>query len=132
MPLSLQTWLMARTAEMLAMPHLACHRRNCRRKNACDWHFKNSGEPCCLRNLAAAQRQIFDEFYRQAQIILEHGGHQGLTYTWGNPEQRALLDAAVEIARTAVPPHDKRRFDAFRRDRETIPARTPPVAQRTE
>ncbi len=129
MPLPVHTRLMARTAEMLAMPHLACRRRDCRRKNTCFWHFKNSGEPCCLHNLTAAQREVFDEFYRQALIILEHGGHQGLTYTWGNPGQRAFLDACVELARTAVPPHDKRRFDAFRRDRETIPPRTPPVAK---
>ncbi len=129
MPLPVHTRLMARTAEMLAMPHLACRRRDCRRKNTCFWHFKNSGEPCCLHNLTAAQREIFDEFYRQALIILEHGGHQGLTYTWGNPGKRAFLDVCVELARTAVPPHDKRRFDAFRRDRETIPPRTPPVAK---
>ena len=132
MPLPVHTRLMARTAEMLAMPHLACHRRNCRRKNACDRYFKATREPCCLRNLTTAQRQIFDEFYGQALIILEHGGHQGLTYAWGDPMQRALLDAAVEIARTAVPPHDKRRFDAFRRERENIPARTPPAAQQTK
>ena len=132
MYLTIRTFLMTRTAEMLAMPQLACRRRDCRRKNGCRWHFTNSGEPCCLRNLTAAQRRIFDEFYQQTQIILEHRGHQGLTYTWGNAEQRALFDAAVEIARTAVPPHDKRRFDAFRRDREKIPARTPPAAQQTK
>ncbi|WP_455271350.1 hypothetical protein [Rhizobium herbae] len=132
MPLSVQTRLMVHTAEMLALPHLVCRRRDCRRRNACHWHFSGNGEPCCLRNLTAAQRQIFNEFYQQAQIILEHGGHHGLTYTWGNPEQRALFDAGVDIARTAVPPFDKRRFDAFRRDREKIPAPLPRPPQRTE
>jgi hypothetical protein len=130
MTLPVYTRLMARTAEMLAMPHLACHHRDCRRKNARRWHFETSGKPSCLRNLSAEQRQIFDEFYAQTLIIIEHGGHHGLTYAWGDADQRALFDACVEIARTAIPPSDKRRFDAFRRDREKI--LTSPVAQQTK
>ena len=51
MPLSVQTRLMVHTAEMLALPHLVCRRRDCRRRNACHWHFSGNGEPCCLRNL---------------------------------------------------------------------------------
>ena len=46
--LTVHTKLMAHTAEMLALPHFACRRRDCRRRNACFWHFKGSGEPCCL------------------------------------------------------------------------------------
>ncbi|URK87567.1 hypothetical protein LP421_06195 [Rhizobium sp. RCAM05350] len=57
MPLPVQTRLMVHTAEMLALPHLVCRRRDCRRRNACHWHFSGNGEPCCLRNLTAAQRR---------------------------------------------------------------------------
>jgi hypothetical protein len=119
-PLPVHTKLMAHTAEMLALPHLACRRRDCRRKNACYWHFRASGEPCCLRNLDAEQRRLFDELYEQALLIREHGGHQGLMYAWRDPEQRPLQDTGVDIARATIPARDKRRFDAFRRDRERI------------
>ena len=118
--LTVHTKLMAHTAEMLALPHFACRRRDCRRRNACFWHFKGSGEPCCLRNLAPAQRRLFDDLYEQALLVREHGGRNGLMYAWGNAEHRPLQDAGVEIARTIIPPHDKRRFDTFRRDRENL------------
>ncbi len=131
-PLPVDTKLMTHTAEMLALPHLACRRRDCRRRNACHWHFKASGEPCCLRNLTDDQRRLFDELYDQALRIREHGGHQGLMYVWGNPMQRALQDAGVEIARTVIPPRDKRRFDAFRRDRERIDPPLPPALRQPE
>jgi hypothetical protein len=119
-PLPVYTDLMARTAEMLALPHLVCRRRDCRRRNSCYWHFSESGEPCCLRNLTVGQRRLFDELYEQAIQICKHGGYSGLMYNWGGAVQRALQDAGVEIARTVVPAPDKRRFDAFRRDRERI------------
>lgn len=133
-PLPVYTKLMARTAEMLALPHLTCRRRGCRRKNSCYWHFPGSGEPCCLRNLTAGQRRLFDELYEQAIQICKHGGHSGLMYNWGGAAERPLQDAGVEIARTIVPARDKRRFDAFRRDRERIdpPGSLPPASRQPE
>ena len=117
--LDVHTKLMAHTAEMLALPHLACRRRDCRRRNACFWHFKGSGEPCCLRNLTAGQRRLFDELYEHVLRVRRHGGYQSpLLVTWDDAEERSLEDAGIEIARANVPPGDKRRFDAFRRDRE--------------
>lgn len=132
--LPVHTRLMTRTAEMLALPHLACRRRDCRRRNACHWHFKASGEPCCLRNLDPEQRRLFDELYEQALLIRDNGGRHGLMYAWGNPVHRPLQDAGVDIARTVIPARDKPRFDAFRRDREQItpPGPLPPAPRRPE
>ena len=124
-PLPVDTSLMARTAEMLALPHLACRRRECRRKNRCSWYFSQSGEPCCLRNLTAGQRRLFDELYEPAIKICSDGGICGMMYNWGDFLLRPLQDAGVEIARAIIPPRYKRDFDAFRRKRERIDGAAP-------
>ncbi len=119
-PLPVKTMIMAHTAEMLAVPHRVC-RRDCRRKKRCRWHFKTTGEPCCLSQLTTEQRRLFDELYAVALDIRDNGGRMGLMYAWPDPAQRALQDAGVEIARNHIPAWDKRRFDAFRREREKLP-----------
>jgi len=133
-PLPVYTRLMARTAEMLALPHLACRSGVCRRKNACHWHFTGSREPCCLRNLTAGQRRLFDELYEQAIEICRHGSYWGLLYDYGDDLKKPLQDAGIEIARTIVPASDKRRFDAFRRKRARTdpPGPTPPAPRQPE
>jgi hypothetical protein len=127
-PLPVNTKIMAHTAEMLAIPQRIC-RGNCRRNKACRWHFKKSGEPGCLSRLTQEQRRLFDELYAVVLEIRANGGRMGLMYAWPDPAQRALQDAAVEIARNHIPAYDKRRFDAFRRERAKLPL---PVERRPE
>ncbi|KAA9387065.1 hypothetical protein [Neorhizobium galegae] len=117
----IETYLAARTAEMLALPHMACRRRSCRRRNACYWHFKSNNEPCCLQNLDAAQRQVFDAVYDEARGARDHLGRNGLMFASRRPGLRALEDAGVEIARTAVSKTDRKRWNAYRRKREKLP-----------
>ncbi len=82
---TIETALASRTAEMLALPHMVCRRRGCRRRNACWWHFKANGEPCCLRNLTAEQRRLFDQVYDMARVARDQLGCCGLTFTSRRP-----------------------------------------------
>ena len=116
-PLSVDTKLMAHTAEMLAMPQRVCRRGECHRKNGCKRYFPKTGEPCCLQNLTPEQRRLFDELYTLAASIRSW---YILGFSSPDPVQRSLEDAGVEIVRAVIAPRDKRRFDAFRRDRDRI------------
>ena len=59
-----------RVAEMLALPHMICRRRRCRRNGRCWYHFAASKEPCCLNNLNASQYAIFEELRESSQLIV--------------------------------------------------------------
>ncbi|MBP2559113.1 hypothetical protein J2857_001864 [Neorhizobium galegae] len=120
-PPPIETYLAARTAEMLALPYLACRRRDCRRLQTCYWRFNATGEPCCLQNLDAGQRRVFDELYDQARRIRDHGGWNArLMYASRYPVRRALEDAGLEIAGTMVHNGDRKRWNAFRRKRAAL------------
>ena len=112
---AIDTHIARHTAEMLALPHLVCSRRNCRRGNACRWYFTASGEPCCLRNLTPPERALFDTFYREALRTRDYGIWGSTLCAARDPEQRALQDAGVEIARNAVHIEMKKNFDSYRR-----------------
>src|SRR3546814_7006711 len=99
---AINTHIAQRTAEMLAMPGMVCQRRDCRRKNACRWYFGVGGEPCCLRNLSPRQRALFDALYREALRTRDYGVLGSTMCAARDPQQRALQDAGVEIARTAI------------------------------
>ncbi|MDR6818934.1 hypothetical protein J2X76_004116 [Neorhizobium sp. 2083] len=125
-PPPLETYLAARTAEMLALPQMACRRRDCRRRNECYWHFNANGEPCCLNNLNAGQRRAFDELYDQARRIRDHGGwNERLMYASRYPIRRALEDAGLDIANTMIHKSDRKRWNAFRRKREALAPEEP-------
>ena len=119
--LPVDTRLMSRCAEMLALPHAVCRRRQCHRRNTCYWHF-NSGEPCCLSNLTGPQRATFDALYSELLAVIRRyqSGHAP-DFTSPDPERRALQDAAAEIIRAllsakALPP-----FETWWRSREKHP-----------
>ena len=56
-PPALDRHLLARTAEMLALPERICRRRECRRRHRCIWFFRATQQPCCLANLDAGQTE---------------------------------------------------------------------------
>jgi hypothetical protein len=114
--------LLARTAEMLALPERVCRRRDCRRRGRCGWFFKDTRQPCCLANLDAAQRRLFDEFAEQVRDVRDYGNlHSKLAYASPFVETRALQDAAVEVARTLLSGAALREFRAFAALRDTHP-----------
>ena len=118
-PLPVNTRLMSRCAEMLALPHAVCRRRQCHRKNACYWHFRKSGEPCCLRNLTGQQRAAFDALYAEAIAVLRQVRASQLPdFAPPDPERRALQDAAIELVRSELPAEYRPRFEEWRRGRE--------------
>ena len=117
-PPAIKSLLAARTAEALPLPHLVCRRRQCRRKNRCLWSFRSTGERCCMRNLTAEQRRIFDVVYHdanQAQYLLGTHPHW---FEACEGAQRTRNDLAIEIARTDPDRWRREQWDAARRARE--------------
>lgn len=116
------TALLARTAEMLALPQRVCRRRECRRRGRCGWFFAATGEPCCLANLDPAQRALFDELAEKVRVARDFGSWSGkLVFASAWRADRALQDAAVEAARPLVSGPALRRFRAFAARRESQP-----------
>jgi len=113
-----ETWLAARTAEMLALPHLICCRRACRRKNKCHWWFRGNSEPCCLQNLTAAQRRVFDAVYKRAHFAQGFLGSHSEYFRARDEAQRFEDDMAIDIARTSPIRWNPKKWDAKRRERE--------------
>lgn len=107
--------LAGHTADMLALPHMACWRRDCRRRNRCYWHFASRGEPCCLKNLTKDERRAFDELYADAVLVRDNW--RGLNLIPATQRKRDLRDAAFAIVRAALPRCDRRRFAARMRAR---------------
>ncbi|OHV76669.1 hypothetical protein [Rhizobium sp. LCM 4573] len=119
-PLPVNSRLMSRCAEMLALPHKVCRRRDCRRRNACYWHFRKSGEPCCLRNLTGPQRAAFDALYAEVLAVVQrYQSAQLPDFAPPDPERRALRDAAIELVRSELPAEHRPRFEEWRRRRNT-------------
>lgn len=115
--------LLARTAEMLALPQFVCRRRDCRRNGRCSWLFRSTGEPCCLANLDAEQRGHFDAFAKLVRDARDFGSwNSKIIFASPWRETRALQDAAVEAARPLVSRAARRCFRAF----EAMRARQPP------
>jgi hypothetical protein len=118
MPDRIDTKLASRTAEMLALPHQVCRRRCCRRNNACSWHRNANGEPCCLINLTAEQRAIFDEAYRAARFAQNFFGTNPEYFKGQAGEQKALDDLGIAIARKSPGRWNRAEWDAAWRERE--------------
>ena len=118
MPDRINTRLATRTAEMLALPHQVCRRRDCRRNNACSWHRNANGEPCCLINLTAEQRAIFDDVYRAARFAQGFLGTNPEYFQAQAGEQRELVDLAIAIARKSRDRFNRAKWDAAWRARE--------------
>ncbi|WP_432348097.1 hypothetical protein WMC41_10710 [Shinella yambaruensis] len=116
--------LLARAAEMLALPQRVCRIRACRRQGRCAWFFHGTQEPCCLANLDAAQRRLFDDVAAIARDVRDLGNSWGkLSFASPWRETRALQDAAVEVARPLLRGAALTEFRAFAAAR----AKKPPV-----
>lgn len=114
----IDTHLAAFTAEAMALPLMVCRKRNCRRGQRCRRYFKATGEPCCLRNLDAGQRTIFDRLYEDARFARELLGWEGPFFEDQSGPQRMRDDLAIAIARNVSNCHLPKRWDATRRARE--------------
>jgi hypothetical protein len=123
-PPQLDRKLLARTAEMLALPERICRRRECRRRKGCSWFFRATQQPCCLANLDAEQRRLFDELAETVRNARDFGSWASkvrMTSTFR--ETRALQDAAVETARPLVTGRAaKKCYRAFEAMRAAQPA----------
>lgn len=116
--------LMQTTAEMLAMPFLACRSRICRRGPRCRFKAAEHPEPWCLRRLDGSQRTLFNQIFAVALAMLD-GRHTRKPAA--NPETLALEQAAMEIVESTFP-SDCRRMIGYRvwkRDYLTAPASPP-------
>ena len=116
--------LLARTAEILALPERICRRRECRRRHRCSWFFRDIGQPCCLANLDAGQRRLFDELAETVRDARDFGRWDSkVKMTSSYRETRALQDAAVEAARPLVTGRAaKRLYRTFEAMRAAQPA----------
>ncbi|MCF6370795.1 hypothetical protein [Rhizobium halophilum] len=112
--------LAARTAEALALPHLVCRRRACRRKNRCLWCFRSTGERCCMRNLTAEQRRIFDTVYHEANAAWHFLGTDPHWFETLEGPRRAADDLGIAIARTHSHRWRSEKWDAAWRTREKL------------
>ena len=114
--------LLARTAEMLALPERVCRRRSCRRRRCCARVFRGTQQPCCLANLVAGQRALFDQLAEQVRDLRDYGRpDSGLSFASPWRDERALQDAAVEIARQLLRGGRLRAFRRFAGRREKQP-----------
>lgn len=117
-PPAIDAQLAARTAEALALPHLVCRHRECRRKNRCIWCFRSTGERCCMRNLTAEQRRIFDVVYHEANAAWHFLGTDPHWFETRKGARRAADDLGIAIARTHPGRWRREKWDAERRARE--------------
>lgn len=128
--------LLARTAEMLALPWRVCRRRDCRRRGRCGWFFRDTQQPCCLANLDAGQRALFDAFAEEVRDMRDYGRLSSrLAFASCFRETRAAQDAAEEVARSLKAGTALREFRAFAAMRAAQPPATcdgaePPLSQR--
>ena len=123
-PPPLDRHLLARTAEMLALPERICRHRDCRRRHRCTWFFRETQQPCCLANLDAGQRRLFEELAETVRDARDFGRWDSkIRMTSPYRETRALQDAAVEAARPLVAGHAAKTFyRAFEAMRAAQPA----------
>lgn len=71
LPIHVERRLARVTADRLGAPHLVCGYRRCRR-SGCRMHFVDTGEPCCLSNLDARSRQLFEALRDEARHVIDH------------------------------------------------------------
>jgi hypothetical protein len=110
----LSPFLLARIAEMLALPWRACRLRNCRRRGRCCWVSRNTQQPFCLRNLDAGQRAQFDAVAEEVRDIVDYSWFfSRLTFASPYRDTRALQDAGMAVARTVRSGAALREFRAF-------------------
>ena len=90
-----------RTAEMLAMPHLVCGHRSCRRGQRCRFVDQEHQRPECYFLL---DKQEFKDFVDLFVVALD-GEERLRAYLTGGPPLPAhlveLFEAGIEIARAA-------------------------------
>lgn len=120
-PKEFSTIRLARVLELLAVPQMLCRRRSCRRKGRCSWHFRSTGERCCMRNLNAEQRALVEAIHDKTSMIIYFGRAEKELYASEWSELRDLEDAAVEVARCVCPDHYRKSFNAFLRARAKAP-----------
>ena len=114
--------LLARTAEMLALPERVCRHRSCRRQKRCAWFFRKTQQPCCFANLDAGQRALFDQLAEQVRDVRDYGRRDSkLSFASFWHDERALQDAAVEVTRPLLRGERLREFRRFAGIREKRP-----------
>lgn len=114
--------LLMRTAEMLALPERVCLSRSCRRSKRCTWFFPATKQPCCIANLDAEQRALFDQLAEKVRDVRDYGGWESqLTFTSAWRGDREIQDAAVETARPLMRRAQLRQFRRFVAAREKQP-----------
>ncbi len=105
-----------RVAEMLALPHMACRRRLCRRNGRCWYHFTASKQPCCLENLNAGQRAIFEELRADTEHVASHWGTLMLPHGVSSVTKE-VRELAIDIVHSLVGKAGRGRFAEWRRKR---------------
>lgn len=115
--------LLARTAEMLALPSRACCVHACRREHLCLFFYKADQHPCCLDNLDAEQRRLFDDFAELVRDVRDYS-HPASKVLFASRwrGEREMEDAAVAVARSLLAGPRLRSFRAF----EALRAKEPP------
>jgi len=89
--------LSSTAAEMLAMPHLWCPHRACRRDHTCDRAFP-SGEPACVTYLPPDMRALYDQFLEIVVYIADNIRHP---HPASDPDISGLEEAAIEVIHAA-------------------------------
>ncbi|TCL73933.1 hypothetical protein [Rhizobium sp. BK251] len=97
--------LMARTADMLAVPSQICLCRACHRAGKCCMILVRSSEPACLIFLLPEERQAFDELLAEVRSVEERMGILPRQPMPADPEACALQEAAIEIIVAALGSH---------------------------
>lgn len=117
-----------RVAEMLALPHMVCRRRRCRRNGRCWYHFAASKEPCCLNNLNASQYAIFEELRADTEHVASRW--RLLTLPHGTSSvTKEVRELSIDILYRLLGKANRGRFTEWRRKRalEMTPHPAKPV-----
>lgn len=117
-----------RVAEMLALPHMVCHRRRCRRNGQCWYHFTASKQPCCLDNLNAKKRAIFEDLRADTEHVASQWGSLMLPHGTSSVTKE-VRELAIDIVYRLVGTANRGRFTEWRRKRalEMAPRPAKPV-----
>lgn len=115
--------LLARAAEMFALPANVCFIRGCRRARSCAHVFVDNRQPVCLSNLDAEERRLFDTFAELMRDVRDYSTPASkLLFASPWRGEREMQDAAVAAARSLLPRQRMRSFRAF----EALRAKAPP------
>jgi hypothetical protein len=91
--------LLHATAEALALPHLACGHRSCRREQRCDFVDPERGEPACLARLSPDLRAGFDALFA---LVVEIAENRNRRIPSADPDRLAEEHAAIAIVRASL------------------------------